>query len=296
MSDTSIEWTDVTWNPVRGCRRVSPGCEHCYAERVAHRFSGTGGKYAGLTVVGNHGPRWAGQARFVPEKLGEPLTWRKPRKVFVNSMSDLFHEDVTFEQIAAVFGVMAACPQHTFQILTKRPDRAVAFFTWIAEAGAGLQGEVGETPTSGSPNGAACAMSASSNVLGPRGWVAACNAPWPLPNVWLGASCEDQPRADERVPLILQCPAAVHFVSAEPLLGLTDLSRYMWPVHDRWPAGYGSPEAARAAGAEVTRHRQALVSAHAVFLDWVIACWCPLDGPCHADVLLTVANAEAAYG
>jgi protein gp37 len=170
---TSIQWTDETWNPVVGCARVSPGCENCYAERVAHR--GLTERHRGLTVVGKHGPRWIGEARFVPEALGKPLHWRKPRRVFVNSMSDLFHDDITFEQIAAVFGVMAATPHLTYQVLTKRPARMVEFFRWMVRP--------------------------------------------PLPNVWLGVSVEDQRRADERIPLLLECPAAVRFLSVEPLLG-----------------------------------------------------------------------------
>ncbi len=128
-AETKIEWTDKTWNPVRGCSRVSPGCDHCYAMRVAHRFSDeirtkAGVKpapYRGLTVLRSStakrpGVDWSGVVRFVPEMLGEPLRWRKPQRVFVNSMSDLFHESLSNEEIAAVFGVMAACPQHTFQV------------------------------------------------------------------------------------------------------------------------------------------------------------------------------------
>ncbi|HEX2677999.1 MAG TPA: DUF5131 family protein, partial [Polyangiales bacterium] len=133
MGETAIEWTDTVWNPVRGCARVSPGCESCYAERQAHRFSNPGGPYEGLTVLGKHGPRWSGRARFVPETLDAPLRWRKPRRIFVNSMSDLFHHDITNEQIAAVFGVMAACPQHTFQVLTKRAERLPEWFRWVDE-------------------------------------------------------------------------------------------------------------------------------------------------------------------
>jgi protein gp37 len=117
---SDIEWTDATWNLVRGCALVSPGCEKCYAMRFAHRFSGEGKRYEGLTVVGKHGPRWTGRARPAPEVLSDPLRWKRPRRIFVNSMSDLFHEDVTNEYIAAVFGVMAATPRHTYQILTKR--------------------------------------------------------------------------------------------------------------------------------------------------------------------------------
>src|SRR6185312_14280881 len=114
MSEQSnIEWTDATWNPVRGCTKVSPGCAHCYAETFAERWRGVKG----------HPYEQGFDLRLVPEKLTEPLRWKKPRRVFVNSMSDLFHEDVPDGFIDKVFAVMALCPQHTFQVLTKRPER-----------------------------------------------------------------------------------------------------------------------------------------------------------------------------
>lgn len=123
---TSIEWTETTWNPVRGCARISPGCERCYAERMAHRFSGEGLPYEGLTRASKRGPKWTGRVRLVHEALREPLGWRQPRVVFVNSMSDLFHEDVPDDFIAAVFETMARASHHTFQVLTKRADRLLA--------------------------------------------------------------------------------------------------------------------------------------------------------------------------
>lgn len=134
--DTKIQWTDATWNPIRGCSRVSAGCDNCYAMNVAHRFSGPGLPYEGLTTLRKGKADWAGIARMVPEHLSDPLRWRKPRRIFVNSMSDLFHHSITNEEIAAVFGVMAACPQHTFQILTKRPERMVE---WFGRDGAAAQ-------------------------------------------------------------------------------------------------------------------------------------------------------------
>lgn len=216
MGETSIQWTDATWNPTRGCSRVSAGCERCYAERVAHRFSGPGEPYEGLTMNTGKGPRWTGEVRLVPEKLAEPLRWRKPRRVFVDSMSDLFHEAVPFEYIAAVFGVMAACPQHTFQVLTKRPERAREWFEWAASLPsasgkrwrdcAPVAGYLGEY--------AAGATKGACNV-----WLHGALPPWPLPNVWLLTSVENQTTADARIPEILQCPAAVIGVSYEPALG-----------------------------------------------------------------------------
>ena len=212
---TKIEWTDATWNPVVGCRRVSAGCEHCYAEVMAYRLEKMGQeRYRGLTVLGKAGRRWSWGIRLVPEVLDKPLRWRKPRMVFVNSMSDLWHEAVPFEYIAAVFGVMAAAPQHTFQVLTQRPERMLEWFEWawsqnqrsrediVCEAHAlEALAAVGVDTQGGFANGADS---------------------WPLPNVWIGVSCENQETADARIPLLLQCPAAVRWVSAEPLLGPID--------------------------------------------------------------------------
>lgn len=207
---TSIEWTDVTWNPVRGCARVSSGCEHCYAERVAYRFGQKpDSPYEGLTMLGKRGPRWAGRARFVPAMLGAPLRWRKPRRVFVNSMSDLFHEDIQDQQIAAVFGVMAACPQHTFQVLTKRPDRMAQWFAWHAQQVRSRHGGYWEPWR-------VCESEAVEYL--PELPATGCLSEWPLSNVWLGVSCESQRTAAERVPQLLRCEASVRFVSAEPLL------------------------------------------------------------------------------
>ena len=126
MADRSkIEWCDASWNCIRGCSRVSEGCRHCYAERTAARFSGPGQPYHGLATGLNvlSGPQWTGEVRFIPELLEQPLHWRRPRRIFVNSMSDLFHEKVHGDWIDAIWGVMAKCPQHTFQILTKRAER-----------------------------------------------------------------------------------------------------------------------------------------------------------------------------
>ena len=120
---TSIEWTETTWNPVRGCSRVSPGCQHCYAERMAHRFAGPGMPYEGLTRASSVGPQWTGRVKLVHEALGEPLRWRSPQLVFVNSMSDLFHDEVPDSFIRAVFATMTAASHHRFQVLTKRADR-----------------------------------------------------------------------------------------------------------------------------------------------------------------------------
>ena len=127
---TKIQWTDATWNPLRGCSRVSDGCRNCYAESVAHRFSGPGMPYEGLTRIVNSHPTWTGEVRMIPELLDQPLRWTRPRRIFVNSMSDLFHEKVPDHFIDRVFGAMWAChvcaggqSKHVFQILTKRAKR-----------------------------------------------------------------------------------------------------------------------------------------------------------------------------
>ena len=233
---TSIEWTDATWNPVRGCSRVSRGCERCYAEGTARRFAGPGQPYEGLVRLDAKGKpkaQWNGEVRFVPEKLAEPLSWRKPRRVFVNSMSDLFHEGLAFEQIAAVFGVMASAQRHTFQVLTKRPERAAAFFTWLTGQGEEVEAWVNEPPPSGSALPSACAILASAHLtIDGDHWRSAMRAPWPLPNVWLGVSVEDQATADERIPALLTLPAAVRWVSYEPALGPADFGAWIGAHHD----------------------------------------------------------------
>lgn len=226
-TNTSIEWTDVTWNPVRGCSRVSPGCDHCYAMGQAHRFSGPGNTYEGLTTIRKGKVDWTGAARFVPEMLREPLRWRAPKRVFVNSMSDLFHHSVTNEQIAAVFGVMAACPRHTFQVLTKRPVRAAEWFEWAHD-----QRCHGNTTTEVMRSHAVevgrFRAVDGSMPKGPGHKLLGFDTRWPLPNVWMGVSCETQNAADERIPLLLKTPAAVRFISAEPLLERIDVRPFVY--------------------------------------------------------------------
>ncbi|MCY4552109.1 MAG: phage Gp37/Gp68 family protein [Candidatus Poribacteria bacterium] len=124
---SKIEWTESTWNPVRGCTRVSEGCRFCYAERIAARFSGKGMAYEGLAKNTKAGPQWTREVRTVPELLNEPLKWKKPRRIFVNSMSDLFHEEVELSYIQKVFAVMEKADRHQFQVLTKRAERLLEF-------------------------------------------------------------------------------------------------------------------------------------------------------------------------
>ena len=214
---TSIEWTDVTWNVVTGCDRVSPGCDHCYAMTMAKRLKGMGSaKYQ------NDGdPRTSGPGFGITEhatSLDAPLHWRKPRKVFVNSMSDLFHAGVSDEFIARVWAVMAATPQHTYQVLTKRHGRMRSFLRDECRCGTGhppgthLRSKMEWAATPHSPT----------YVPGLQPGIYH-RASWPLPNVWLGVSVEDQKRADLRIPALLDTPAAVRFLSCEPLLGPVDL-------------------------------------------------------------------------
>lgn len=207
--DGGIAWTEETWNPIRGCSRVSEGCRHCYAERMAARFSGPGQPYDGLARSTPSGPRWTGKVRLVEEHLADPLRWKRPRRVFVNSMSDLFHEALSNEQIAAIFGVMAAAPQHTFQVLTKRAKRMREWFVGGARPNIAVYDAAAEIVAgdwSKMPSDMAKTRSSG-------------GAWWPLPNVWLGVSVEDQATADARIPHLLETPAAVRWVSYEPALG-----------------------------------------------------------------------------
>lgn len=237
MGKTNIEWADETWPITRGCTRISAGCEHCYAEAQAARIirmgKGKPTKYDGLVKLVQRGdrtePRWTGTARFCPEELATPLRMRKQQRIFVSSMSDLFHDDITNEQIAAVFGVMAACPQHTFQVLTKRAERLPEWFEWVKQ-----------TLPSCHPFGAARGVRWYAwDRLGDSEVAALCSPayraadppdwPWPLPNVMIGVSVENQAAADERIPHLLATPAAVRWISAEPLLGPLDLDAIQIP-------------------------------------------------------------------
>ena len=241
MSVTKIEWADRVWNPVRGCSRVSQGCDHCYAERMATRFSGPGYWGEGFAKPVHGQPHWTGRVALVEEMLLKPLSWLRGRqpagrpreRVFVNSMSDLFHEDLPDEAIDRVFAVMALCPHLDFLVLTKRPERMREYFAggrlW---AGVRIQSEV-------------MRLTYDYPIPLPEPWsriaelALAAAGYWPLPNVWLGTSVEDQATADARVPLLLDTPAAVHFASYEPALGLVDFRPWLTrtdvvrePLHD----------------------------------------------------------------
>ena len=175
MADKSkIEWTDATWNPMTGCTPKSAGCDNCYARRMAERF------------------KMDFWPTFHMNRLDIPSRWRKPRRVFVCSMSDLFHQQFTDDEIRWIFDEMSLCEQHTFIVLTKRPARMKAWLEW-----AGTHRGIDGFPE------------------------------WPLPNVWLGVTAENQATADERIPVLLECPAAKRFVSIEPMLEPIDLSGFL---------------------------------------------------------------------
>lgn len=189
MAETSIEWTDATWNPVAGCTVLTAGCTNCYAMRMAARLEAMGvEKYEGLTRKSGKRAVWTGKIRIDERSLDTPKTWSKPRKVFVNSMSDLFHPDVPADFIFRVWQVMKETPRHTYQILTKRPER-------MAEILSQSRFEI-------------------------------------LPHVWLGTSVEDN-RVLDRLDAIRRVPAAIRFVSLEPLIGSVaegDLTGIHWAI------------------------------------------------------------------
>ena len=223
MAETSsIEWTDATWNPITGCSVVSPGCTNCYAMKLAGTRLRSLPSRMGLTVETKAGPVWNGRVRMNEEWLTQPLRWRRPRKIFVCAHGDLFAENVPDEWIDRVFAVMALAPQHTFQVLTKRAARMRAYFEGCTEPPPDLPLHKQWVTQWHRRAGVAQAM----YDLGEQGFRDRLGKArdLPLPNVWLGVSAEDQRRADERVPDLLATPAAVRFVSAEPLLGPIDFT------------------------------------------------------------------------
>ena len=193
MADKSkIEWTDATWNPITGCTKVSQGCKNCYAEGVAKRLW-KGRPFEDVQVHAN--------------RLEQPFHWRKPRRVFVNSMSDLFHEAVPDRFIFQVFSVMSLCERHVFQCLTKRPKR---MRDWM----------LSRPRDSVKPDRAVLPTELADPEI-------SYSLPWPPPNVWLGVSVEDQATADERIPVLAETPAAVRFLSVEPILERVQIGQYL---------------------------------------------------------------------
>lgn len=218
-TDTSIEWADKTWSPIIGCDRVSPGCDACYAINTAriresNPHPAIAAAFAGTTQRTDNGIDWSGRVNLLDNRLTEPLRWKKPRKVFVNSLSDLFHKAVPTKFIAKVFAVMALTPQHTYQVLTKRHGR--------------MRSLLNETAFVDAVREQMYALDAYATLA--RGALST----WPLPGVWLGVSVEDQKRADLRIPALVDTPAAVRFLSCEPLLGPVDLTAWMPTGHASW--------------------------------------------------------------
>ncbi|HEY9439666.1 MAG TPA: phage Gp37/Gp68 family protein [Streptomyces sp.] len=242
VANSRIEWTESTWSPVTGCEKVSPGCDNCYAEGIARRFAGSKAFPNGFGVT------------LRPERLDQPLRWKRPRRIFVNSMSDLFHDAVPDEYIVQVFARMWWSPRHTFQILTKRHGRMHSLLPRIEEHLRAMADDLTlvDAPTP---------------------------LTWPLPNVHLGVSVENQKWADIRIPTLLDTPAAVRWISAEPLLGLVKLDpAWLAPpiACPRTAATLGGNSESTAAFAQLARavaRRLTSESTEPVpgFLDWCVA-------------------------
>lgn len=245
MTASKIEWTERSdWNPIRGCTRVSEGCRHCYAEQIAGRFSDPGQAFHGFAQRTSAGGRWTGKVELVEDRLTLPLRWRKPSLIFASSTSDIFHESLSDGDIDRIFAVMALAPHHRFQVLTKRAERMRAWFDRYDGA-----------------HDDNCADMVS-KALEPRLSTLLATrdahnrlAHWPLPNVWPGVSVEDQAAADERIPHLLATPAAVRFLSCEPLLGPVDCAPFL---------NKNIPDAGESGCGEIRPLRVASI-------DWVIA-------------------------
>lgn len=284
---SGIQWTDQTWNPVVGCTPVSPGCLNCYAAAEAPRLGRMGARqYVGVTVArtergGDRRDVFNGTVRTVGDQLGKPLRRKKPTRYFIASMGDLFHEAVPFGFIDQVFAVMALCPQHTFQVLTKRPERMAEYLNGVDLYKIGRASESVPFYKGSHANFTYADPSDGPRVFFPR--------VWPLPNVWLGTSAEDQARLDERVPHLLRCPAVVRFLSCEPLLRtLPWLANAIGPqlecpCGEMWIGGIGGP-------LDACPGCRSLVSPERPRIDWVIVGGesGPQARPCRVDAVRSV--------
>ena len=222
---THIAWTSTvhpdgavtpgaTWNCLTGCNRDGPDCEGCYAEFEAGTRMKNVASYAGTTRMTSDGPRWTGKVNLLHEKLDLPIRWQRPRMIFVNSMSDVFHKNVPFDFIDHMYAVMAVCPRHRFQILTKRGDRMVEYYE--SDPAERIRDIADKLESSRAP-----ALERWTEY----GQDFVDLKAWPLPNVWAGISAGDQETANRRVPYLLLIPAAVHWVSYEPSIGRLDLTK-----------------------------------------------------------------------
>jgi len=282
---TNIEWTDKTWNPIIGCSKLSAGCQNCYAVTMANRLSHNPStpQYAGLT---RSATTWAGTTRLVESELTKPLKWKRGCRIFVGSMTDLFHDATRDEWIDRVFAVAALCPQHTFQILTKRPARMLEYFTKPHRPGQFLTvldgGEIIDTPSASvRAHSAMCdllptvpgdVLNRAVRLIDERdgdgdGFIRR----WPLPNVWLGVTVENQEAANGRIPLLLKTPSAKRFISVEPMIGPIDLFHIKDPFYEDNPEYSGL---LLSTGHRLTFNsliRKPGLADHGQALDWVIA-------------------------
>jgi len=198
---SKIEWTNETWNPIIGCNKISEGCQNCYAEKMAYRLrcmalaKDSCSKLDFYVYVVDDSEKWNGKTLFIENALNIPAKWKNTRMIFVCSMSDLFHEKNSFDDILQIWDIMCQTPRHTFQVLTKRPGRMLEFYRWLGQ-------KVKDDGFDSIP-------SSSSNPLDYIG------TPY---HIWIGVTTENQKTANERIPILLQIPAKIHFISAEPLL------------------------------------------------------------------------------
>lgn len=233
---TNIEYVDASINPVRGCRRKTVGCQRCYAERLAATRLRHLDKYKGLATMTPNGPRWTGKVQLDIAEMKKVLTWKKSKRIFVCDMSDLFYEEVPDDFIEQVFAVMAVAQQHRFQILTKRTDRMLEWFNTAPELSyRGRESSVAwwaETmdlcvwDSRGDKKHLYTLPIEDRNLERRRPWPG-----WPLPNVWVGASTENQETADERIPQLLSTPAVTHYISYEPALGSIEFLPWWLSMH-----------------------------------------------------------------
>ncbi|MBA7475644.1 hypothetical protein ES707_11016 [subsurface metagenome] len=217
---TKIEWTNETWNPIIGCQKCSPGCNHCYAERMAVRLAGNPKTSMDYSPVITNG-HWNGTTMLRTEVLKKPFSWKTPRMIFVVSMGDLFHESVPFSWVDKVMTIIACNPQHTFQVLTKRPEIMKRWFDW--------QRPGWEDPGMRGPEAIRyyCWHNHGKKIK--------YGGFWPLKNLWLGVTCENQEQTDKRIPILLQIPAEKRFVSIEPMIGPISFRWAKWhPIKNTW--------------------------------------------------------------
>lgn len=253
MSDkTGIEWADASWPVITGCTHISDGCDNCYAANLTSTRLRHLPEYAGLAENG----RFNGTVRCLPDRLDWPLHWRKPRRIFVSDMADLFHPDVPDLFITEVFDVMEQAPQHTFQVPTKRHARMRSFVRRRMENRAEYAAKFDDCPTGAMRNSPAAQWARKRAVT-------------PQPNIWLGVSAENQKWADIRIPALLDTPTAVRFVSAEPLLGPINLHANDNGLHN-WLPDYGPQYDDGTGDAVCQAHGISHCRQGCNFVDWLI--------------------------